>query len=80
VVDQQRACLKERRREAAFLLVAVHESENGTSRHFAGTQNSGRFRGEADIEPDIGVHGPAKSNDFSAAFEPEVRIRGRRNM
>src|SRR5258708_37640193 len=31
----------------------------GTSRHFAAMHHFGRFRSEADIEPDLGVHGLA---------------------
>jgi hypothetical protein len=34
-------------------IAAVHESAFGTSRHFAATQYFGRFRSEADIEPDL---------------------------
>jgi hypothetical protein len=33
--------------------VAVHESVAGPSRRFATTQHFGRFRCEADIEPDF---------------------------
>src|SRR5262249_24551685 len=35
----------------------VHESGYGTSRHFTAMQQVGRFRSEADIEPDLQVHG-----------------------
>ena len=34
---------------------AVHESENGPSRHFAAPQQLGRFRDKADIQPDLRV-------------------------
>ena len=37
--------------------VALHEFASGLSRHFASTRHFGRFPSEADIEPDLRVHG-----------------------